>query len=48
MDPTREDIKKELDCEITVHDGAHMTCDQIDPGLEDTPSEMPPTETINP
>jgi hypothetical protein len=36
MNEHNNETKDELDCHVTVHDGAYMTCDMIE---EDTPEK---------
>jgi hypothetical protein len=36
MNEHKNETNGELDCHVTVHDGAYMTCDMIE---EDTPEE---------
>ena len=36
MNDKQHEIEKELDCQVTVNDGAYMTCDMIE---EESPEE---------
>ena len=35
-DKRKENNLDELDCEVTVHDGAYMTCDMVPEASEET------------
>jgi len=39
MNDKSNEIEEELDCHVTVNDGAYMTCDMIEEKSAEEPSE---------